>query len=204
MRDYLVVDLEATSDERGRHPREEMETIEIGAVLIDGALLMKSGALESRGEFQCFIRPIRHPVLSEFCRQLTSIRQEDVDQAMCFPEAIDALHAFLKAHREPDQAPALFCSWGAYDRRQLTQDAALHRCALPLGEEYLNLKTLFSERLRLRRRFGMACALKRVGLTLQGVHHRGIDDARNIARLLPFIVGPALLPSRRGSPSEIS
>ena len=81
MRDYLVVDLEATCDERGRLPREEMETIEIGAVLIDGALLMKSGALESRGEFQCFIRPIRHPVLSEFCRQLTSIRQEDVDQA---------------------------------------------------------------------------------------------------------------------------
>ncbi|GIS61919.1 MAG: hypothetical protein CM1200mP2_41440 [Planctomycetaceae bacterium] len=35
----------------------------------------------------------------------------------------------------------------------------------------------------------MAAALKEVGLELRGTHHRGIDDARNIARLLPFIVG---------------
>jgi inhibitor of KinA sporulation pathway (predicted exonuclease) len=37
----------------------------------------------------------------------------------------------------------------------------------------------------------MAAALRRVGLPLRGTHHRGIDDARNIARLLPWIVGPA-------------
>jgi inhibitor of KinA sporulation pathway (predicted exonuclease) len=35
----------------------------------------------------------------------------------------------------------------------------------------------------------MAGALKLCGLPLQGVHHRGIDDARNIARMLPWIVG---------------
>ena len=53
----------------------------------------------------------------------------------------------------------------------------------------------------------MAGALRRVGLTLQGTHHRGIDDARNIARLLPWSLGriaappPELVgPDRRGQP----
>ena len=35
----------------------------------------------------------------------------------------------------------------------------------------------------------MAQALKLVGIELQGTHHRGIDDAKNIAKLLPYILG---------------
>jgi inhibitor of KinA sporulation pathway (predicted exonuclease) len=31
-------------------------------------------------------------------------------------------------------------------------------------------------------------ALKVTGLTLEGTHHRGIDDARNIARLAAFVL----------------
>jgi inhibitor of KinA sporulation pathway (predicted exonuclease) len=32
-------------------------------------------------------------------------------------------------------------------------------------------------------------ALELVGMEIIGTHHRGIDDGRNIARLLPYIVG---------------
>jgi len=32
----------------------------------------------------------------------------------------------------------------------------------------------------------MARALQMTGLALEGTHHRALDDARNIARLLPF------------------
>jgi inhibitor of KinA sporulation pathway (predicted exonuclease) len=35
----------------------------------------------------------------------------------------------------------------------------------------------------------MAQALRLAEIELQGTHHRGIDDARNIARLMPFILG---------------
>lgn len=38
-------------------------------------------------------------------------------------------------------------------------------------------------------KLGMSGALAQVGIARQGTHHRGIDDARNIARLLPFAVG---------------
>ena len=37
-------------------------------------------------------------------------------------------------------------------------------------------------------RIGMAAALKKIGLELEGTQHRGDDDAYNIARILRYMV----------------
>ena len=71
---YLVVDLEATCCDRGNIRKEEMEIIEIGAVMVH------SESLSIVDEFQSFVKPIRHPILTEFCKSLTSIFQAQVDQ----------------------------------------------------------------------------------------------------------------------------
>lgn len=177
----LVVDLEATCDDREAKiqqvPKHEMETIEIGAVLVDNR------TLETVGELGVFVRPVRHPVLTDFCKKLTSITQADVDAAPLFPEAVATVERFLDGRR------VLFCSWGDYDKNQLAQDAAFHRIAVPFAKRHLNVKKRFSAQLGEPKRFGMDGALARVGLALEGTHHRGIDDARNIARLLPWITG---------------
>jgi inhibitor of KinA sporulation pathway (predicted exonuclease) len=175
----LVVDLEATCDTDKRISKYEMETIEIGAVLVETHSLAKVG------ELGLFVQPVRHPVLSRFCTELTTIQQSDVETAPRFPEAIAKLRAFL-ADRD-----ALFCSWGDYDKNQLAQDAQYHRVALPFGSRHLNLKKQFSATLGLPKKLGMGQALEHVGLKLEGTHHRGIDDARNIARLLPWLLGRA-------------
>lgn len=179
---YLVIDLEATCASDDAVPREEMEIIEIGAVLVDGA------TLAPEDEFQAFVRPTVHPVLTPYCRELTSIRQEDVDAARPFPEVLDALVRWLRGR------PALFSSWGRFDRSQIHRDCARHRIANPFAEEHLDLKARFSEVLRKRSRYGMARALVLCGVEAEGTPHRGIDDARNIARLLPYIVGGRPLP----------
>ena len=181
-RDYLVIDLEATCDNAGAVPKREMEIIEIGAVLVDAE------TFEPVAEFQTFVRPIRHPKLTPFCCELTSITQAQVDAAPRFPEAIAALREFM-AGEQP-----LFCSWGAYDRNQFELDAGLHDIELPFGPDHLNLKEAFSQALGSRKRFGMSAALRRLGLPLEGTHHRGIDDARNIARILPYAIGALPIP----------
>jgi inhibitor of KinA sporulation pathway (predicted exonuclease) len=50
-----------------------METIEIGAFLVE------THSLETVGELGTFVKPVRHPVLTPFCTELTTIRQSDVD-----------------------------------------------------------------------------------------------------------------------------
>jgi inhibitor of KinA sporulation pathway (predicted exonuclease) len=181
----LIIDLEATCDEHHAIPRDQTEIIEIGAVLTDAETLAPVD------EWQSFVRPVRHRTLTPFCTQLTSITQADVDGAPIFPRAIAALRDFLKGR------DFLFCSWGDYDKNQFERDARRHGVALPFGTRHLNLKRAFGERSGDGRPFGVGQALGRVGLRFAGTAHRGIDDARNIARLLPYSLGRTPIPARR-------
>jgi inhibitor of KinA sporulation pathway (predicted exonuclease) len=167
---FLVVDLEATCWDRPEDRQSEI--IEIGAVAVDALGYPMD-------EFQSFVRPILHPQLSEFCTQLTGIRQVDVDRARLFPEVLADLERWFEA-----LGPLVFCSWGNYDRRQLRQDCELNGVPYPFSDEHINLKIACSRILSRRRGMGMAKALRVLGIELEGQHHRAIDDARNIARIL--------------------
>lgn len=177
---YLIVDLEATCSNDGSVPRHEMEIIEIGAVL------QNARTFEIESEFQTFVRPVRHPRLTPFCTELTSITQEQVDTAPLFPEALRAMKEWMEGFED-----ALFCSWGNYDRSQFLQDCEYHAVAYPFDSGHLNLKEEFSRALATGRRFGVGGALRRLGLQFEGMHHRGIDDARNIARIVKAVAGAA-------------
>lgn len=173
-RHFLVVDLEATCD-GAEMPREETEIIEIGAVLVE------AGSFRVVDEFQTFVQPTVHTTLTRFCTNLTHIRQSDVDGAPLFPEALARWRGWLGVS-------AMMCSWGRYDRNQLQRDADRHGVKLPFGKAHTDLKGAFAERARARP-MGVRAALDRVGLSFEGTPHRGIDDARNIAKLLPWALG---------------
>ncbi|HEY2344052.1 MAG TPA: 3'-5' exonuclease [Chthoniobacteraceae bacterium] len=169
----LIIDLEATCSQDGSVPRDEMEIIEIGAVMQNEQTLV----IES--EFQIFIRPTRHPILTPFCKELTGIKQEDVSDALPFPSALEKMRQWMSAFPN-----SLFCSWGNYDRNQFGQDCAHHNVPYPFGPDHLNLKAEFADAFNLRKPIGISGALKHFGLKFQGSPHRGLDDARNIAAIV--------------------
>lgn len=178
----IICDLEATCWDTPAD-REEMEIIEIGAVrIVEGEVL---------DSFHCMVRPIVHPQLSDFCRTLTTIKQYEVDQAELFPEVYQSFGKWLC------QSPEyVFSSWGRYDLRQLQLDVARHQLAWnPELSNHLNLKHLFAQ-WRNVNPCGMERALQLVNLPLEGIHHRGLDDARNIARLALLML-PWLLESQQ-------
>ncbi len=170
---YLIVDLEATCSDDGAVPKNEMEIIEIGAVV------QNARTFETASEFQTFVRPIRHPRLTAFCTELTGIRQDMLTDAPHFPEAIDSFKKWMFAFED-----ALFCSWGDYDRNQFLQDCEYHKIDYPFRSGHLNLKAAFMRSLNLRKKLGISQALRHIGMNFAGAHHRGLDDARNIARIV--------------------
>jgi 3'-5' exoribonuclease 1 len=184
---YLYcVDLEATCDEVGESesPRplavipDQMETIEIGLVVID------LETLEVIDEFQRFVRPQINPILTDFCKQLTSIQQADVDGASIYAEVGQELGAFIARH--PDAA---WASWGDYDARQLERDAALAACpSLLFGLQHFNVRKwhrgLYDDQPK-----SLKQTVESLGLVWQGNYHRGIDDARNVASIVKEILG---------------
>lgn len=171
---YLIIDLEATCWERGQGHRGENEIIEIGAVVVDDHR-------EVLGEFQRFVRPVRNPVLSEFCKRLTSITQSDVDTARIFPRVLQDFQDYAERISGQGLSHLVFCSWGDYDRKQLMKDCQYHRIPYPFGV-HRNVKKEFARRRRIKP-VGISRALRILGIRFEGTHHRGIDDARNIARI---------------------
>ncbi|MHC8328018.1 3'-5' exonuclease [Pseudomonas sp. LB1P83] len=174
---WLVIDLEATTDDGG-WPVTEMEIIEIGATLVD----RKGREVDY---FQCFVRPLQRPLLTPFCRELTHITQANVDAAQTLSEVWPSFEQWLERHQ-----PVLegWASWGDYDRKQLLQEWKRLQLDSVLGRvPHMNLKQRFAKALRLERPLGLNGALQLVGMQFNGQQHRALEDARNTARLLPQV-----------------
>ncbi|MDY6900852.1 MAG: 3'-5' exonuclease [Cyanobacteriota bacterium] len=173
---FLIVDLEATCSDDGSVPREEMEIIEIGAVMLNRS------TWDIDSEYQQFIKPVRHPKLTKFCTELTTINQQDVNTAPTLPEIIPQFKEWIDSYPKN-----IFCSWGNYDKKQFLQDCAFHNLAYPFGSEHRNIKKEFSSYLGSKKKFGITQALEHLGLEFEGIHHRGIDDAQNIAAIYKYM-----------------
>lgn len=170
------MDLEATCWERDSTP-ERMEIIEIGAVCLTP---------EEEGptrEFSAFVRPTTSPLLSDFCTQLTSIRQEDVDSADSFETVFPRFVEWI------GDEPFRLVAWGRYDVDQFRRECKRNDLPFPATfKNSIDLKKVFA-RTRRTAPVGLKAALALLDIPLVGFHHRGLDDARNTAliarRILP-------------------
>ena len=167
---YIVLDLEATCWKDGNVDKHN-EIIEIGALKIN-----KEGNIES--EFSAFIKPKLDPELSDFCKELTTIKQSEIDSAETYDIVIDRFKKWINVKQE-----FVLCSWGFYDKKQFSKNCDLHGLEKSWLENHISLKHQYADIKNLRKPLGMGGALKKEGLKLDGTHHRGIDDARNIAKI---------------------
>jgi len=171
---YLIIDLEATCwADAGLH-KGESEIIEIGAVAA-------ASDYSYLGEFQSFVKPVRNILISEFCENLTSISQADVDRAPLFADALGSLVFKFQEMTSTKIDEAEFISWGNYDKKQFEKDCAYHDIVYPFGK-HRNLKYEFALRNDMKK-MGMKRALRTLGLQLEGTHHRALADAKNIYQI---------------------
>ncbi|QDV40613.1 hypothetical protein Enr13x_04190 [Stieleria neptunia] len=61
----------------------------------------------------------------------------------------------------------------------------------PFGITHLNVKSLFAVSLGLKHEVGLDGAYEMLGLQMEGTHHRGDDDAWNIAGILCRLLAAA-------------
>ncbi|WP_369382925.1 exonuclease domain-containing protein [Streptomyces sp. cg36] len=182
-----VVDVEATCWPGSRPPGEVSEIIEVGLTVID----LDAGRRLAR--HRIVVRPARSRV-SAFCTELTGLTQDEVDQGLAFAEVCRLLAAEHGAGTRP------WVSWGDYDRNQFTRQCRATRTPYPFGRHHTNAKAVFTQAYGLRKRPGMAQALEIAGRRLEGRHHRGEDDAWNIAGLVLHLSERGDWPGLAGNP----
>ncbi len=170
----LLIDLECTCNDDPPLPKGESEIIEIGMVL---------GQLGPEGftvidELQLYIQPTAHPILTRFCTELTGVDQITANNAPLLKAALKQLADFLEKH-----SPSAWGSWGKFDARQIEMETANKSLPNPLASmPHHNIKQLFAR--KRGHRVGLARAVQLSGLIFLGRHHSGLDDARNIGRLI--------------------
>ncbi len=172
----LVIDIESTCWEGGFPPKGSAnDIIEIGLCPLE---LATGRRLEKRS---ILVRPERSTV-SPFCTELTTLTQEQVSGGIAFKDACRILE---DDYHSRDR---LWASYGDYDRRQFDKQCRDQGVRYPFGPSHLNVKTLFAISRSLPAEVGLPQAMALAGLKLEGTHHRGHDDAWNIAAILTGLV----------------
>lgn len=171
--EFLVFDLEATCWNSPGTQMRQQEVIEIGACILDGY-----GHI--RDQFQRFVKPIKFPVLSPYCRNLTDIQQEDIDKAKDFPYVMNQFFDWA----EMEDRDYYYCAWGSADRELLLSNASLHNYSLDWFSYYLDIKNLYHRNRSLSKFQGLDRVLYSNGFSFEGKRHRALYDALNLAKLV--------------------
>nr|XP_002711856.1 ERI1 exoribonuclease 2 isoform X1 [Oryctolagus cuniculus] len=188
----IVIDFESTCWNDGKHHHNQ-EIIEFPAVLLNTS----TGEIES--EFHTYVQPQEHPILSEFCMELTGIKQAQVDEGVplkiCLSQFCKWIHkiqqqkkiVFSTGVSEPSSSevqPCTFVTWSDWDlgvcleyeckRKQLLKPVFLN--------SWIDLRATYKLFYR-RKPKGLSGALQEVGIEFSGREHSGLDDSRNTALL---------------------
>lgn len=171
----LVIDVEATcwlkNPPSGTPVKERQnEIIEIGITPVS---LPDKEILESES---IIVWPTTTEI-SEFCTELTTLTPEFVQEnGRSFRDAIEYMQDKYRTNRN------MWASWGKYDDQAFIRQCGRENVRYPFNNNHLNVKSLFSWKHGFS--CGMSKALKVVKIPLEGTHHRGVDDSRNIAKVL--------------------
>mmetsp|Transcript_7466 Transcript_7466/g.8867 ORF Transcript_7466/g.8867 Transcript_7466/m.8867 type:complete len:217 (-) Transcript_7466:1004-1654(-) len=180
---WLVMDFEATCEDKDRNWKHEI--IEFPGILIR----VKDGVVIS--EFESFVQPTEVPILTPFCTKLTSIKQSDVENAPLLPEVLNSFNNWINKHTETSShILPIFC--GDWDLKTCLPNECIRKSyegIVPIClKSWCNIKYPY-ESIMLRKGRGMASMLRELNLSLLGTHHRGIDDIRNISRIVASLIG---------------
>lgn len=179
---YCVIDFEGTCEED--NPLGYVhEIIEFPAVLVD------ANTLEVVSEFHEFVKPQQKPKLSQFCQNLTGVTQEIVDSADHFPAVLFKFQQWLTGHELGTKYKFGVVTDGPWDMsRFFSTQCKLCSISVPnFAREWINLRKLYRNFYKIYKG-SLRDMVSNLGLKFEGTPHSGIDDARNITRILQIMV----------------
>lgn len=171
----IVIDLESTCWDGLPPDGQENEIIEIGVCTLEvstGKRLHRQSIL---------VKP-EHSEVSHFCTDLTTLTQSQVNHGVPFS------HACAILRRKYAGRDRVWASYGDYDRKQMEKQCLQQQIDYPLGASHINIKSLMALVYGLPREIGMLKAMQFLSLPVEGVHHRGVDDAWNTALILSKLI----------------
>ncbi|XP_035699288.1 ERI1 exoribonuclease 3-like [Branchiostoma floridae] len=175
---FLVLDFEATCDNKN-DPRPQ-EIIEFPVLKVSGR------TFETEATFHTYVTPDVHPQLTPFCTELTGIIQDMVDGQPSLTQTLKDFDTWMvEQGLLTPGVSSVFVTCGDWDlRKMLPSQCSYLNIPVPSHfKQWINIKKSYSQ---VTGHWGksMMMMLRNLKLEHQGRHHSGIDDCRNIARIL--------------------
>lgn len=175
MQDYLVIDFEFTThDSNYGKPRAFFqEIIEVGAVLLEGEKLDKTY------EYQAFIKPQFFPRLTEACKNITLITQDDVNRGIRFADMLEEVAKKYKPRK------TCIVAWGDADWQVISYACKRYNLTCPFNfEDYIDLANEYKIFYSLERHMSLKNAILMQEIESHGLYHCALDDAINTVSIL--------------------
>ncbi|XP_062518592.1 ERI1 exoribonuclease 3-like [Corticium candelabrum] len=176
---FLVLDFQATCDDKVRvYPQEVIEF---------PVLLFNARTFATEDVFHTYVTPTVHPRLSAFCTKLTGITQDKVDGQPTLHETMQRFHEWMASHGLLDPSvKSCFVTCGDWDLKTMLPSLCTYlKLSIPdYFRKWVNIKKVFQRTFHKPKLVDMVPMLDDLGLQLDGRHHSGIDDSKNIAKIL--------------------
>ena len=177
-----VLDFEATCDNKDSDSGWDQSTPEIIEFPVALVCIETAQVIDI---FHYFVQPTVQPTLTPFCTELTSIRQDQLDGQPTITEVLSLFCQWINTHKlTPENCCVLTC--GDWDLRRMWSKQVSICSGLvtpPLFKQWINIKKVFLSEMGIKPT-GMLSMLQHLNLEHIGRHHLGLDDVKNIARLV--------------------
>ncbi len=195
----IILDFESTCYNRitKEDKIELFEIIEFPSVILD------THTLEIVDTFQEYIKPIHHPKLTDYCVNLTGITQEQVDNGISLFECLQKYETWLRKNNirkgsQEDMSKIvaegkedfILLTCGDWDlntmlARQMCYEEMRYSIYPDYFKKWINIKQLFLYYYKLTEpNTSMMEMLNHLNIEHEGHHHSGIDDCRNITKIV--------------------
>ena len=190
---FLVLDFEATCENNKKMIPQEI--IEFPVLKVNGK------TFEVESEFHQYVLPRVHGELTQFCTELTGIIQDMVDGQPYLEDTLKSFHAWMKDEGLlQNDIQSVFVTCGDWDLNVMLpgQSRYFNSPYAPYLKKWINIKKPYADIMTVYPR-GMLGMLSKLGLQHTGRHHSGIDDCRNIAKILKALAERGALFKQTGS-----
>lgn len=134
--------------------------------------------------FHFYIKPTVVPEITEFCTELTGITQAQVNAGITIDKCLVALDDWMTQNGFTAEN-STFVTCGMWDLKTcLRAEAAFKKLHVQdYLKKFINIKDIWMHTMFKNKAVGMVGMLSSLNLQLDGKHHSGIDDSKNIAKI---------------------
>jgi len=175
---FLLFDLEANFYEW--QEIKEYETIQIWYIKFDSNFNILN-------KWSIFIKPIKYPILSKFIKELTWIKQEEVNKWVSFTDWLKEFYSLFNEKTD------YIMSYWYYDMKQIYSDCKINNIDYPFDEwnqweysKHINIKNSLAKKLNIREKW-MWWLMNQLWLEFEWKHHNWEDDCFNILKLIKYV-----------------